>query len=258
MEGVQMQRWLWLILISGWGLAGCFAALAADNRRWQLVADVIPPYQNDQAADQGVLSQLVLSALQQQQVAAEVVLESWPSVKKHAAEPHHASFFWLRDLELEKNWFFSEPLFKLTTYLVVRADMTHQFSRLDELRPYRLAITEWASYGDTFDRLKPELKLRLQVSDHQSMQALLRGEVDIALMDPVIAHLLLSQLDDAARQKVRLQPLTSLTAQDVYLVCSRNYLPCFEFMQKFNKGWQHLRATGVLEQSLGPVVHYPE
>lgn len=253
-----MQRWVRYLLQAGLLCASLSGAGAQEHQRWQLVADIIPPYQNDLAADQGVLSQLVLAALQQQQVPAEVVLESWPSVKKHAAEPHHASFFWLRDLELEKNWFFSEPLFKLTTYLVTRQDITQQFSRLDELRPYRLALTEWASYGDKFDRLKPELKLRLQVSDHQSMQALLKGEVDIALMDPVIAHLLLSQLDDSSRQKVRLQPLTGLTAQDVYLVCSRNYLPCFEFMQKFNKGWQHLRDTGVLEQSLGPVVHYPE
>lgn len=253
-----MQRWVKCLLQTGLLCASLSGAHAQEHQRWQLVADIIPPYQNDLAADQGVLSQLVLAALQQQQVPAEVVLESWPSVKKHAAEPHHASFFWLRDLELEKNWFFSEPLFKLTTYLVTLQDITQQFSRLDELRPYRLALTEWASYGDKFDRLKPELKLRLQVSDHQSMQALLKGEVDIALMDPVIAHLLLSQLDDSSRQKVRLQPLTGLTAQDVYLVCSRNYLPCFEFMQKFNKGWQHLRDTGVLEQSLGPVVHYPE
>lgn len=253
-----MQRWVKCLLQTGLLCASLSGAHAQEHQRWQLVADIIPPYQNDLAADQGVLSQLVLAALQQQQVPAEVVLESWPSVKKHAAEPHHASFFWLRDLELEKNWFFSEPLFKLTTYLVTRQDITQQFSRLDELRPYRLALTEWASYGDKFDRLKPELKLRLQVSDHQSMQALLKGEVDIALMDPVIAHLLLSQLDDSSRQKVRLQPLTGLTAQDVYLVCSRNYLPCFEFMQKFNKGWQQLRDTGVLEQSLGPVVHYPE
>lgn len=253
-----MRRWLWFVLGSGLAVAVWSGVQAAEQQRWQLVADIIPPYQNDLAADQGVLSQLVLAALQQQQVPAEVILESWPSVKKHAVEPHHASFFWLRDLELEKNWFFSEPLFKLTTYLVTRADVSQQFNRLDELRPYRLAITEWSSYGEKFDRLKPELKLRLQVSDHQSMQALLQGEVDIALMDPVIAHLLLSQLDSSARQKVRLQPMRNLTAQDVYLVCSRNYLPCFEFMQKFNKGWQHLRDTGVLEQSLGPVVHYPE
>jgi polar amino acid transport system substrate-binding protein len=253
-----MRRWLGCLLQSSLLFASLSVFAAQEQQRWQLVADIIPPYQNDLAADQGVLSQLVLAALTQQQIQAEVVLESWPNVKKHAAEPHHASFFWLRDLELEKNWLFSEPLFTLTTYLVTRQDITQQFSRLDELRPYRLAVTEWASYGDKFDRLKPELKLRLQVSDHQSMQALLKGEVDIALMDPVIAHLLLTQLDDRSRQKVRLQPLSGLTAQDVYLVCSRNYLPCFEFMQKFNKGWQHLRDTGVLEQSLGPVVHIPE
>lgn len=226
----------------------------AAEQRWQLVADIIPPYQNDQHPSKGLLSELVLEALTQQQVEAEVILESWPTVHQHAAEPHHASFFWFRTPELEQNWFFSEPLFVLTTYLVMRTDGPAQIKRLDELRAYRLSGTEWASYGEKFDRLKPELKMRLQVSDYQSLQALLRGEVDIALMDPVVAHKLLSQLDDSSRQKVRLQGLAGLTARDVYLVCSRNYLPCFEFMQKFNKGWQHLRTSGRLEQMLGPVV----
>jgi len=235
-------------------LGACWQPAHSAERRWELVADIIPPYQNDQLEQQGVLSMLVLEALTQQHVPADVTLESWPTVHQHAAEPHHASFFWFRTPELEQNWFFSEPLFQLTTYLVVRSGQEPPIQRLDELRSHRIAVTEWSSYGDKFDRLKPELKLRLQVSDYQSLQALLRGDVDIALMDPVVAYKLLSQLDDSSRQKLRLQRLAGLTARDVYLVCSRNYLPCYELVQKFNKGWQHLRASGRLAEVLGPVV----
>ena len=75
-----------------------------------LVVDNYPPYIDEQMSGQGVLTQLVVAAFQSQGIATQLQFKPWHHIQQAAAVPHHASFLWFKDKDLEQDWLFSAPI----------------------------------------------------------------------------------------------------------------------------------------------------
>jgi len=215
-----------------------------------LVVDNYPPYIDELALDQGVLSQLVKQAFATVSVATTLSFQPWPKVPVVAAQANHASFLWFKTPELEQDWLFSEPIVELRQMLVTTSEFKTELNRFDQLRPYRLGVTKGYFYGPGFAAERHDFRLTEAVSDYASLQNLLAGRVDVILMDPIVAQLMWQQLP-AKTIKLRFLPKPLLTAQPAYLVCSRNFLPCFAVIQSFNQALLQLQQTGADLQIFG-------
>lgn len=245
-----MKLLLLLPLLFSTLLLGTVLPLKASEQPLLLVVDNYPPYIDELAEPQGVLTQLVQQSFHSSGVATKVQFMPWQNVPKAAQQAHTASFLWFKTNKLEQEWLFSDALVEIKQQLIGRVE--HDFSpeRWDELRPYRLGVTANYFYGAEFDAIKKELKLDTAVSDYISLQNLLSGKVDFVLMDPVVAYQLLKQMP-APTAKVRYLSKPALTAQRAYLVCSRNYLPCSDIIRKFNLGLAKQRKAGLDQQLFG-------
>lgn len=223
---------------------------AAQDQPLTLVVDNYPPYIDELAQPQGVLTQLVQQSFQSSGVVTELQFLPWQSVPAAAEKANTASFLWFKSTKLEQDWLFSDALVDIKQQLIGRTEQNFEPKRWDELRPYRLGVTANYFYGVEFDRARADLKLEVAVSDYVSLQNLLSGKVDYVLMDPVVAHQLLQQMPSPTA-KVRYLSKPSLTAQRAYLVCSRNYLPCVDIIRKFNLGLAMQRKAGLDQQLFG-------
>jgi len=233
----------------------CLQSAAASEQPLTLVVDSYPPYIDELAEPQGVLTQLVQQAFQSSGVATKVQFMPWQNVPKAAQQSNTASFLWFRTIELEQDWLFSDALVDIKQQLIGRVEQDFSPERWDELRPYRLGVTANYFYGAEFDAIRGELTLETAVSDYISLQNLLSGKVDFVLMDPVVAHQLLQQMPTPTA-KVRYLSKPDLTAQRAYLVCSRNYLPCSDIIRKFNQGLARQRKAGLDQKLLGAGVTF--
>ncbi|WP_333796395.1 substrate-binding periplasmic protein [Rheinheimera sp.] len=223
---------------------------AAAEQPLTLVVDSYPPYIDELAEPQGVLTQLVQQSFRSVGVATKVQFMPWQNVPTAAQQPNTASFLWFKTNKLEQDWLFSDALVEIKQQLIGRVEQDFSPDRWDELRPYRLGVTANYFYGAEFDVQKSEFQLETAVSDYISLQNLLSGKVDFVLMDPVVAYQLLKQLP-APTAKVRYLSKPVLTAQRAYLVCSRNYLPCSDIIRKFNLGLAKQRKAGLDEKLFG-------
>ncbi len=233
--------------------SGAFAQTekpAAVGNSLTLVVDNYPPYIDEQLPGQGLLTELVVAAFQSQGIATSLQFKPWQHIRKAATAPQHASFLWFKEQELEQDWLFSEPVVQLRQMLMSRASQTLLPERLDQLREFRLGVTQGYYYGSQFEALKPELRLTTAVSDYQNLMLLVQGKVDFILIDPIVAHQL-SQSFPQQTVKLRLLSKPLLTAKPAYLVCSRNYLPCHGIIQQFNRGLALQQQNGLQRRLFG-------
>jgi polar amino acid transport system substrate-binding protein len=215
-----------------------------------LVVDNYPPYIDEQMPAQGVLTELVVAAFQSQGISTQLQFKPWQHIRQAAAAPQHASFLWFKDKDLEQNWLFSAPIVQLRQLLITTEAQSFNPERLDQLREYRLGVTQGHFYGAQFEAQKSSFRLFPVVSDYQNLQQLLQGKVDYILMDPIVTHQLLQSF---SQQTVKLRFLSKpvLTAKPAYLVCSRNYLPCHGMIQQFNHGLALQQQNGLERRLFG-------
>jgi polar amino acid transport system substrate-binding protein len=245
MKTLRWHRPCWLVFFA------CSPWLqAAQEEPLTLVVDNYPPYIDELAQPQGVLTQLVQQSFQSSGVTTELQFLPWQSVPLAAEKANTASFLWFKSTKLEQDWLFSDALVDIKQQLIGRTGQHFEPKRWDELRPYRVGITASYFYGVEFEQAKADLQLEVAVSDYISLQNLLSGKVDYVLMDPVVAHQLLQQMP-VSTAKVRYLSKPALTAQRAYLVCSRNYLPCVDIIRKFNLGLARQRKAGLDLQLFG-------
>jgi len=215
-----------------------------------LVVDNYPPYIDELAPGQGVLTQLVQQAFSSANIPVIMSFQPWPKVPRVAAQANHASFLWFKTPELEQDWLFSEPIVELRQLLVTTKTTDIALKRFDQLRPFRIGVTKGYFYGPEFAAQRQDFRITEAVSDFASLQNLLAGRVDFALMDPIVAQLMWRQLP-VKSPKLHFLAKPLLTAQPAYLVCSRNFLPCHEVIQRFNQALLHLQQTGTDLQIFG-------
>lgn len=245
---MQILRWLRPCLLVFFASGSWLSA--AQDQPLTLVVDNYPPYIDELAQPQGVLTALVQQSFQSSGVATKVQFLPWQRVPAAAQKANSASFLWFKSPRLEQDWLFSDVLVDIKQQLIGRTEQNFQPERWDELRPYRLGVTANYFYGAEFEQVKADFQLEVAVSDYVSLQNLLSGKVDYVLMDPVVAHQLLKQMP-ASTAKVRYLSKPALTAQRAYLVCSRNYLPCVDIIRKFNLGLARQRKAGLDLQLFG-------
>ncbi len=230
------------------------SSLNAQQPSWRLVVDNYSPYIDELAEDKGVLSQLVTQVLAEQKISSQIEIVPWQQTASEAAKPNSASFMWFANPDLQQQWYYSDAITTIAQVMVVHKDFSKQINRLDQLRGLKVGVVADNYYGDAFESQRGQLNITTAVSDYHNLQALLTQQIDLAIMDPVIAHVLMQQLPANERGSVRFLAAEPLTSRSVYLVCSRNFIPCLDFVQQFNQGLAAFKKQQRQLKLLGPGV----
>jgi len=212
-----------------------------------LSVDNYPPYIDARKNNKGKLAKVVTDIFKMQGYDVKYQFMSWPETEMAITEGSSFSFMWYKTEQRTENWIFSEPITSLNTSFLYHKDSKLKFERLDQLRRYKVGITEGYSYGKYFDDYKSQLNLIKSISDYEGIKKLLASETDLLLIEPLVAKSLLADWFSDEVNNVKLNYINYLSNQPIYLVCSQQYVSCGYLMQKFNYALRELKASNTLK-----------
>ncbi len=211
-----------------------------------LSVDNYPPYIDARKNNKGTLAKAVTEIFMSKGVKLQFKFMSWPETEKNISQGHSFSFMWYKDPAKLQDWVFSDAITSLDSVYLHRKNKNFKFKRIDQLRKYKVGVTQGYSYGDYFDNYKSKLNIKKSVSDYEGIKKLLSGETDILLIEPFVAKSLLDDWFSDELKSLEFTQVDYLSRQPIYLVCNIKYVSCAHKIQIFNKALRHMKAEGKL------------
>lgn len=219
--------------------------------RVNIVVDDYPPFIDQQAENKGFMTELVEKAFKLSGFESQVEFSPWKRIEAFEIDQHDkVSFSWIWNQERDKRWLFSNALMASPTILVARKGSSIEWTRYEDLKPYKIALSRGYSYGDEFDRLIPEMDTQTANSDLQNIRKVLAGRVDLFPVDPYVGAMLIRQ-NFSAEERDQLMLIHEPQFTEPYtmhLVCSKKNENCQKHIEHFNQGLAQLRDTGELQK----------
>lgn len=232
-----------------WFLSGlCFAGQALGASVHLMVEDY-PPYINQQAEKQGIITGVVVDAFARVNVASKVDFKSWSEVERAVDDDKALSFMWNKNKRLMKKWLFSKVIYQQKKQLLATQTFNRKIDHLHNLRGIHIGLVKGLTYGDDIEGYRRKLKLSEHVSDYSNLKQLLAKQQQLMIVDPALAVYLSSQFFKP-EQKQQLKFVASPFFDEVsyYLVCAKQYGNCLNYIKKFNKGLAMLNKDGTLSK----------
>lgn len=207
-----------------------------------LVVDDYPPYIN-QANNAGVVTQIVTAAFAEEGIDVALEFQPWSKVEKLVDTSNKLSFMWSKTAQRKQKWSYSEPVYINKQVLVIKKGSGVYWRRLDELRRYKLGVTSHHNYGERFENYRQYLDLTDSVSDYLSIKKLVRNKVDAVVVEELAGQQLIAYFPEKTKAQLEVLAHQALDTSNSYLVCSKNYAKCANYVRTFNRGLEKLKAT---------------
>lgn len=223
-------------------LCGLCHQLKAREKNVNVILDTYPPYSNQLADNSGVLAELVKKAFEIQNINSTIAFQLWNEIEEGLASGQFLTVFWKTDRVLRRELFFSTPILFVNNQLVSTKPITRTYRNLGQLKDRKIGITNGFSYGRTFDVFKPDLTITSYDSRFTGLRALINGEIDFYLVDPLVAkQLMVTYFNYRTKKTLYYLDAIKFEAQPAYLACSKNYANCQGLLSQFERGLQHLK-----------------
>lgn len=215
----------------------------------RLVVDDYPPYIN-QADNSGIVSKVVKAAFAEEGIDVNIEFAPWAEVEELVDQQNKLSFMWSKTAQRKQKWSYSEPLYVNRQVLVIKKGSGVFWRRLDELRRYKLGVTSHHNYGERFENYRQYLNLTDSVSDYLSIKKLIRNKIDAVIMEESEARFLLSFFPEKTRNQLEVLGHQAIDSSNSYVVCSKNYAKCANYIQMFNRGLAKIKTTNRYQEIL--------
>lgn len=214
-----------------------------------IVVDDYPPY-IDKANTDGAVTRLVSAAFAAEGIDVELEFAPWSKVEESVHYNNKLSFMWSKTAQRQQNWSFSDPLYVNRQVLVIKKGSRVFWRRLDELRRYKLGVTSHHNYGERFENYRQYLNLTDSVSDYLSIKKLIRDKVDAVVVEELVGRSLISYFPEKISAQLEVLGHEAIDSSNSYLVCSKNYAKCANYIGKFNRGLTKLKTSGRYQEIL--------
>ena len=146
-----------------------------------------------------------------------------------------------------KKWFYSDVIYQEKKQLLANRDFTRNVSRLHNLRGIPIGVVKGFKYGEVIEDYRHKLSLTEHVSNYANLKSLLAKQQQLIIIDPMVAVYLSSHFfSPVQKQQLKFIETAHFTEIPYYLVCSKRYGNCLNYIKKFNKGLNMLRQDGTL------------
>jgi polar amino acid transport system substrate-binding protein len=147
---------------------------------------------------------------------------------------------------------FSEPVIDSGTVFFHRRDMPFRWRQIDDLKRYRIGVTNGYFYGNAFGEAvrRGELRVEVVASDELNFRKLQQGRIDLFPSNRTAGMALLDRLFAAEQARQIVADLHMLNSQPLGLMLNRMNPENARLMEDFNRGLRKLRASGELDRML--------
>jgi ABC-type amino acid transport substrate-binding protein len=122
---------------------------------------------------------------------------------------------------------------------VVRQSQPLTWTKLEQLKGFRLGWSRGYSYGEALDQLRPNLQITEMGNDELALKRLYLGSVDAVPMDPLVARQLIATLfneQEAKQLLIDLAPQHTIEKTELHVVCAQTSPSCAATIEQFNRG----------------------
>jgi ABC-type amino acid transport substrate-binding protein len=219
-------------------LCVCLAALvalwigaSAQTQELRLVSTVWPPFTNPPGQPRFALD-LVEAATQRVGVkTSTAIVQAADFTSALLTGPYDGSAAAWKDDSRNRVLLFSQPYLENRLVVVGRHGSDVSARELGMLKGRRIAIVDGYSYGDGLEQSGPVF-VRSR-SEEDSLQMMLKGEVDYTLMDELVVQYILEHYEDEARATLQVGS-TPLVTRELYFAVRRTLPDAQSIIDRFN------------------------
>lgn len=232
-------------LIGGLCLSVCASLVQAETLR--IATLEWSPYVGADLPGQGLAARILHEALALEGMQAELVFLPWQRALNDASAGRYDALM-PAYLSTERAALFhtSMPLLDSQLGFFRRRDQAIAFTDLDSLRPYRIGVVRGYVNREDFDRAD-YLHKEVVTHDWQNLEKLLRGRLDLAVVDRYTGYHLLARHAPALRERLEFieQPLA---VKPLYVLVPRSRLDGQQLNARIDRSLRTLHRSGRIEQ----------
>ncbi|MCJ8169830.1 substrate-binding periplasmic protein [Atopomonas sediminilitoris] len=207
------------------------------------------PYIGSELRHHGVVTKIVREALALSGDTVDVRFLPWTRAFKATRKAEY-DLLAPAYMSAERKHLFlaSEPLLDTRVGFFTLQERQVEFDGLASLRNFRIGVVRGYANLDAFDRAS-FLQKDWVNDDWQNLEKLLRGRIDLAVMDQFRGHYLLATKAPIHLRSVRfVEP--PLDIKPLYVLISQTHPNARALLRKVNAGLRRLKAQGRIEQIL--------
>lgn len=242
------MRWLIVFALLYFGAGSALA-----QQTIQITSGEYAPYTSKDLKGGGFINHVITEAFKQEGYLVEFEYLSWKRAYNfaHTGDNYHATSFWYYREDRAKDFLYSVPLlFGYTVFYHLASNPLDDWDTLDDLNDKRIGITDGYTYTQEVWDAKESGRLRIQVvsEDELNFRKLLKGRIDLFLMETVVgAKLLRDKFEPEVAGTITFHPKALIEAPS-YLLFNRNRDDVAEVVSDFNRGLSKIRANGTYAQ----------
>lgn len=206
-----------------------------------------PPFTSQSLPQGGPLSRVVADAFKQVGVTVEYGYFPWKRAYEYARNgTWDGSVGWSRDSVRVVEFVMSDPVIYADKVLFYRKTAPIEWSRIEDLKRWRLGATVGYSYGEEWDSAVRSGVLRVEwvAFEEQNLRKLLENRLDAVAIDLEVAlYLLRNVFTPSQAEQVTYHP-HRLSRSLICLTLSRKNPASQALVERFNQGLAELRASG--------------
>ncbi|WP_415401739.1 substrate-binding periplasmic protein [Tateyamaria sp. SN3-11] len=229
--------------------AVCLSASASSAQNLSLAATEWPPFYGSELPDNGFMTEIVIEAFDRAGYGSDVAFLPWKRAFEGTRDGKYDALFtmWYRE-EREEFFLFSDPLPSNELVLLVRAGEGGTFEGYDKLQGKTIGVVRGYAAPPGFEEAK--LKVSEARDDEENLRKLLRGRIDMALTDRIVAqHIINTKMESDAENFGWMEPPVHVDVQ--YMVVPKAIDNSEELMRSFNTSLTAMTEDGTLKEIMG-------
>jgi ABC-type amino acid transport substrate-binding protein len=224
------------------GIAGAGKVISLATTEW-------PPYVSQNLANNGFASEIITKAFARVGYTVALSFMPWKrALWKVEAGHYDAAYPAYYSEERARIYALSKPFSAGPLGFYKRKDRDLSYQTLRDLQPYRIGVVRGYVSTSDFDAAD-FLEKDIADNDAQNLRKLLKGRVDLIVIDKLTAkHLLNTTIPEGGRQLEFLNP--PLAENLIHVLFSRRTKDYENIRHGFHRGLQQILEDGTIQQIL--------
>lgn len=220
--------------------------LAAVDKNIEIVATEYPPYYGSELQNQGFITEIVVSAFDRSGYDSTIRFLPWQRAFDGTKAGKYTVLYTMWYRKEREEWFeFSDALPANEVGFFRRVGDDISFSNFADLKPYTIGVVRGYVNPPGFD----EAGLTTEVVDNDALNLnkLLRGRIDLVLIDKIVGQHILNINHAQHKHEVEwMKPPVRVETQ--HLVVSKRAPGSRTLLDDFNRGLTAIIADGTVKQ----------
>ncbi len=214
--------------------------------RVRLVTLEWEPYTGSHLPNNGFTAEIIQKAFKIQGLDSTLAFHPWQTAMDLARQGGvDAVFSAYYTKERAKDFFYSDPYAESMVLFFTLKGSAISFESLEDLKGYRIGITRGFANTAEFDAA-PFLTKVTADTEKQSLENLIRGKVDLVVLDKFVGMSLINQFFPGFRDRI-ISLKTPLDKKPLYVLFPKKKASSPDVFLAFNQGLKQIRQTGMYD-----------